>query len=115
MRTIQPKPKGLEPEYGAQFDDISMVRAYPKRPPYPPELFDLFHRLIRDAPSLVLDLGCGTGDISRPLAPLVDRVDSVDPSRAMITLGQMLPGANIPIFTGLYRQPKIFLIRKDMR
>jgi SAM-dependent methyltransferase len=96
MKTIQDKPKGLEPEYGAQFDDISIVRAYPRRPPYPPELFDLFQRLIRDAPSVVLDLGCGTGDISRPLAPLVDRVDAVDPSRAMISRGQTLPGGQHP-------------------
>ena len=96
MNTILPKPKGLAPEYGAQFGDASIARAYPARPAYPPELFDLLRQLVRDTPSVVLDLGCGTGDICRRLAPLVDHIDAIDPSRAMITLGQELPGGQYP-------------------
>ena len=96
MKTILPKPKGLAPEYGAQFADASIARAYPTRPAYPPELFDLLRQLIHTTPSVVLDLGCGTGDICRPLAPLVDRIDSVDPSTVMVTLGQALPGGQHP-------------------
>ena len=96
MKIILPKPKGLGPEYGAQFADVSIARAYPTRPAYPPELFDLLHQLIHDTPSVVLDLGCGTGDISRQLAPFVDRIDAIDTSRAMITLGQALPGGQHP-------------------
>jgi trans-aconitate methyltransferase len=92
MKIILPKPKGLAPQYGAQFDDASIVRAYPRRPAYPSQLFDLLRQLIQDTPSVVLDLGCGTGDISRPLAPFVDHIDAIDPSHAMITLGQVLPG-----------------------
>jgi SAM-dependent methyltransferase len=96
MKMIQPKPKGLGPEYGAQFGDASIARAYPTRPAYPLELFDLLRQLIHDTPSVVLDLGCGTGDISRPLASLVDHVDAIDPSRTMVALGQALPGGQHP-------------------
>ena len=92
MKVILPKPKGLAPEYGAQFGDASIARAYPTRPAYPSELFELLRQLIRDTPTRVLDLGCGTGDISRQLAPLVDYIDAVDSSTAMVTLGQALPG-----------------------
>lgn len=67
---IMPKPKGLEPEYGAQFRDHGVADAYPTRPLYPPEVFEILLGLIRDESRIVLDLGCGTGDIRRivPLA-----------------------------------------------
>jgi SAM-dependent methyltransferase len=42
----------------------------------------------------VLDLGCGTGIIARELAPLVDHVDAVDFSTAMIAEGRQLPGGD---------------------
>jgi ubiquinone/menaquinone biosynthesis C-methylase UbiE len=91
-----PKPKGLGPEYGGQFRDQSIANAYPTRPPYPPELFDILLGLIQDQSPLILDLGCGTGDISRSLAPHVRRIDAVDPSSAMIARGQALPGGQHP-------------------
>ncbi len=90
------KPRGLGREYGAQFGDPSVAAAYPSRPPYPPELFEILLGLIRDEPRVVLDLGCGTGDINRPLAPRVRRIDAVDPSPAMIARGQALPGGDHP-------------------
>src|SRR5262249_10565712 len=93
---MKPKPKHLGPEYAAQFQDRSVAAAYPTRPPYPPELFDVLAGLIRDEPRVVLDLGCGTGDVARRLAPLVAPVDAVDPSPAMLTLGRPLPGADHP-------------------
>ena len=96
MRNIIPKPKGLSPEYGAQFRDTSIAQAYPTRPPYPPELLELLLGLVQDTPAIVLDLGCGTGDISRPLAPLVDQIEAIDPSHTMITLGQALSGGQHP-------------------
>ena len=40
----------------------------------------------------MLDAGCGTGDLARPLAKLVDRVDAVDRSAAMVASGRTLPG-----------------------
>jgi trans-aconitate methyltransferase len=96
MRNPLAKPKGLGPEYAAQFRDQSVAAAYPNRPPYPPEVFDILLGLVRDEPPVVLDLGCGTGDISRGLAPYGMRVDAVDPSSAMLESGQALPGGRHP-------------------
>ncbi len=93
---MAPKPKGLAPEYGAQFRDESVADAYPTRPPYPTEVFDVLAGLARDEPRTVLDLGCGTGDIARPLAPRVSRVDAVDPSPAMLAGGRALPCGDHP-------------------
>jgi SAM-dependent methyltransferase len=93
---VQPKPKHLEPQYGAQFKDQSVAEAYPTRPPYPPEVFRILLDLIEDEPRILLDLGCGTGDIARPLAPHVERVDAVDPSAAMLARGRALPGGDHP-------------------
>jgi predicted TPR repeat methyltransferase len=64
---------------------------YPYRPPYPDEAIELLVELIRDGPRTVLDAGCGTGDLSRRLAPRVDRVDAVDASAAMLAKGRQLP------------------------
>jgi SAM-dependent methyltransferase len=91
-----PKPAHLAPEYGAQFQDAAIVAAYHYRPPYPAEIFPLLADLITDAPRHVLDVGCGTGYVARPLAPLVDRVDAVDPAGAMIAAGRQAPGGDAP-------------------
>ena len=52
--------------------------------------------MIADHPRTVLDLGCGTGYLARPLAPLVDRVDAIDISAAMIEEGKRLLGSDHP-------------------
>jgi SAM-dependent methyltransferase len=87
-----PKPKHLEPAYGAQFSDPSVVSAYRFRPPYPEEVYTILAGLLADAPRIVLELGCGLGEIARRLAPQMDRVDAVDPSHAMLALARALPG-----------------------
>src|SRR5690242_14466765 len=89
-----PKPKHLAAEYGAQFQDAAIVAAYSHRPPYPPETFPLLAGLVRDEPRAVLDIGCGTGDVARRLAPLVARLDAVDCSPATIAQGWTLPGGH---------------------
>ncbi len=89
-----PKPKHLEAQYGAQFQDYSIVEAYPNRPPYPPETFEILTGLIRDEPRAVLDIGCGTGDIARPLVDLVERLDAVDISAPMLAKGRLLPNGD---------------------
>ena len=91
-----PKPEHLGDIYASQFSDPSVVAAYPHRPPYPPATFSLIAGLIAAGPRAVLDIGCGTGDIARNLAPLVDRVDAVDMSAPMIELGRTLPGGDDP-------------------
>ena len=91
-----PKPVHLGPEYGAQFQDSSMVSAYRYRPPYPAETFALLIGLISDEPRAVLDVGCGDGAIARHLVERVERIDALDPSAAMIAQGRRLPNGNHP-------------------
>lgn len=91
---MEPKPAHLAPEYGAMFRDRSVAAAYPFRPPYPSATFAALAALIADQPRAVLDAGCGTGDIARPLAALVERVDAVDTSAAMLAQGRRLPGGD---------------------
>ena len=89
-----PQPKHLGPEYGAQFQDRSVVAAYSSRPPYPPEVFAALENLLGASPRVVLELGCGTGEIARGLAPCVDRIDAVDPSAEMLRIAGILPGSD---------------------
>src|SRR5262249_40499639 len=91
-----PKPAHLGPEYGAQFGDPSVVAAYPCRPPYPPETFDLLLGLIVDEPRVVLDAGTGTGAIARALGGRGGGVAAVAPSVGMLAAGRRLPGGDHP-------------------
>lgn len=93
---MQPKPKHLGPAYAAQFQDAAIVSAYPTRPPYPAEVFEILTGLITAEPQVALDVGCGTGDVARRLAPLMARVDAVDVSWRMIARGKTLPGSDAP-------------------
>jgi SAM-dependent methyltransferase len=90
--TAVPKPSHLSGEFGAWFKDPLIAAAYPARPPYPEAAIALLAGLAVDAPRAVLDVGCGTGDVARRLAPLVERVDAVDFSAAMMERGRHLPG-----------------------
>ena len=47
---MRPKPKGLSPEYGAQFGDAAIVAAYPSRPPYTEGVFSTLTDLIGNGP-----------------------------------------------------------------
>jgi SAM-dependent methyltransferase len=73
-----------------------VVDRYHLRPAYPDETFDLLARLVDPACRRVLDAGCGTGEIARHMAPLVDRVDAVDLSSAMVEKGKGMPGGDSP-------------------
>ncbi len=103
MPEMLPKPKHLGPEYASQFADPAVVAAYHHRPPYAPGVFLVLRDLIVGEPRTVLDLGCGTGDIARPLAGVVDFVDAVDCSAAMIERGQTLPGGDRPNLSWIRR------------
>jgi SAM-dependent methyltransferase len=83
-------------EVAGAFGLPSVAAAYRHRLPYPPAVFDVLAGLVTDEPRAVLDIGCGTGNIARPLAPRVDRVDAVDVSAAMIEQGKRLPGGDHP-------------------
>ncbi len=90
------KPKHLGPEYGAQFGDESIVAAYRYRPPYPPGVFAILADLVGDGPRVILDAGCGSGDLAIPLARIADRVDAVDPSQAMLAAARARAGGDNP-------------------
>jgi SAM-dependent methyltransferase len=91
-----PKPKHLGREYADQFGDAAVVAAYHHRPPYPTQVFPVLRDLVVGTPRVVLDLGCGTGDVARPLATVVDAVDAIDCAPRMIQRGQRLPGGARP-------------------
>ncbi|HEY7429885.1 MAG TPA: class I SAM-dependent methyltransferase [Streptosporangiaceae bacterium] len=80
----------------AAFTYPGVADAYQHRPPYPPAVFDILTGLITDQPRRVLDLGAGEGALARPLAPLVDHVDALDISPAMVAVGQQRPGGGHP-------------------
>jgi SAM-dependent methyltransferase len=88
------KPHHLQPQYAAQFHDASVVAAYGYRPPVPDEVLTVLLGLVRENPAHVLDIGCGRGELARPLATCVSRVDAVDWSSAMIAMGKQLPGGD---------------------
>lgn len=82
--------------YAARFQDQSVVDRYPLRPLYPAETFQILRSLVVDRPASVLDVGCGPGNLARPLAALVERVDAVDISRPMLQLARTLPAGEAP-------------------
>ena len=94
LRSVEPKPKVWGERYGAVFGDASVVGHYGLRPPYPAETFDVLAALASGG--AVLDAGCGPGDLARPLAPRVARVDAIDVSAPMIARGRSLPGGDAP-------------------
>jgi SAM-dependent methyltransferase len=81
------KPRHLDAEYAAQFQDEEVAAAYRLRPPYPPETFVILDSLLGSRPRIVLELGAGTGDMTVGLAPLVDRLIAVEPSSPMLRRG----------------------------
>jgi SAM-dependent methyltransferase len=91
-----PKPKHLGRDYADQFGDAAVVAAYHHRPPYSPQIFPILRDLVVDTPRVVLDLGCGTGDVARPLAAMVDAVDAIDCAPRMLERGKGLPGGDRP-------------------
>ena len=46
-----------------------------------------------DVPRAGLDIGCGTGETARLIAPHMDRVDAIDPSAAMLKQARALSDA----------------------
>ncbi len=88
--------ESLGEQYAARFADQSVVDRYHLRPTYPQETIELMGALILDEPRAVLDVGCGTGNVARPLAAYVERVDAVDMSLPMLQRARTLPGGKSP-------------------
>ena len=104
-----PKPKHLGPAYAEHFKDGSVVGAYVNYPPYSAEVFEVLDGLMLDEPRIVLDIGCGTGELARPLAAFSDRVDAVDPSAAMVRLGPSRDGGDRPNIRWVCQRAEDFL------
>ncbi len=90
------KPKHLGLTYAEQFKEQSIVDAYVHRPPLPAPVFEQLLSMMAPGPQVVLDVGCGLGPVARHLVPLVDQVDAVDFSAAMIEAGRQLPNGDHP-------------------
>jgi len=93
---VTDKPEHLGPEWGEQFRDRSVVRAYGARPPYPRGTVELLESLLPPGPARVLELGCGSGDLSLQLAPRVAALDALDPSEPMLEAARARAGASHP-------------------
>jgi ubiquinone/menaquinone biosynthesis C-methylase UbiE len=93
---MEPKPAFLGPQVASAFQDPSVVQAYLRRPPYPESLIQKLVELMTGSSRAALDVGTGTGDVARRLAPYVERVDAVDWSAGMIAQGQQLHGGDDP-------------------
>lgn len=96
---MKPKPGGLGPEYAEQFDDRSVVAAYGARPPYPESLVELAIEVAGGERPRLLDLGCGTGELTRRLAPHSSAIVAVDRSPRMIAAARSAPGGDAPAIT----------------
>jgi SAM-dependent methyltransferase len=90
------KPGRWTPERATAFQEQSVVDRYHLRPPYPQEVIEILAELAVDSPRTVLDVGTGTGELARRLASVVERVDAVDVSAAMMARGKTLPGGDDP-------------------
>ena len=99
-----PKPKHLSRDYADQFGDAAVVAAYHHRPAYPTQVFPALRDLVVGTPRFVLDLGCGTGDVARPLAAVVDAVDAIDCSPRM--LAREVPSPGKPRLVACERPPR---------
>jgi len=99
---MQPKPEQFSISFAETFKDSHVVDAYRYRPAYPDEVFDILASLIVDEPRAVLDVGAGSGDISRRLVERVERIDAVDFSQNMIEKGKQLPNGNHPHLHWIY-------------
>jgi SAM-dependent methyltransferase len=96
---VEPKPRGLSRDYANQFGDAAVVAAYERRPPYPASLDPLFVELAGGPAAHLLDLGCGTGELARRLAPQVGAITAIDQSERMLALARALPGGDAPNLT----------------
>ena len=81
-------------EHARRWHDRDAASSYQHRIPYTSATIDALIALISDNDSAVLDVGCGTGNIARAIAPRVSRVDAVDFAPEMIEAGRGLPGGD---------------------
>jgi SAM-dependent methyltransferase len=74
------------------FDDPAVARAYRLRPSYPPRVFDELLKLLGTRPGWIVEVGAGTGLLTRTLARHVGRIDAIESSAAMVEEARVQPG-----------------------
>jgi 2-polyprenyl-3-methyl-5-hydroxy-6-metoxy-1,4-benzoquinol methylase len=89
-----PDEAELRIEHAATFKDADVAAAYRYRLPYPAGLFPRLASYLPAGCERVVDLGCGTGDLSRPLAQYVAEIDAVDFSPEMLEVAKGLLGGD---------------------
>jgi ubiquinone/menaquinone biosynthesis C-methylase UbiE len=80
------------PPEGWQWDETLYLGSAPYyvrgRPPYAPELADALRRILAlDGQGRLLDVGCGPGIVTLPLAPLFTEAVGLDPDPEMLAEG----------------------------
>jgi SAM-dependent methyltransferase len=93
------KPAFRSQKYALMFQDASVVQVYHQRPSYPAQIYDKLAELFDPEVDTLLDVGTGLGEIARPMAARVGRVDAVDFAERMITRAKTLPGGDNPRIT----------------
>lgn len=93
---MQPRPAGWSRWHADAFQDDDVAAAYTYRVPYPREVFTTLAGLLDPASDAVLDIGCGRGELARPMLEFAGRVDALDVSAQMIARGRQLPDGNSP-------------------
>ena len=96
MSEHEAKRAAVRARHAIRWQDVDAAESYRYRATYPDETFDILDSLFADGNRAVLDLGCGTGNVTRPLAARVDRIDAVDISAEMIAVAKTLPGGDAP-------------------
>jgi SAM-dependent methyltransferase len=80
--------------HALRWKDPDAAQSYRFRPIHPDETLAVVESLTLPANRRVLDIGCGTGNLTRPLAARMERVDAVDIAREMIEEAKTLPGGD---------------------
>jgi trans-aconitate methyltransferase len=86
------RPPSWNPQNAAAFELEDVVAQYHLRHPYPSTLAPFLLELATPSGGPVLELGCGTGEIARALAPHLERIDAIDISPRMIERARTMPG-----------------------
>ncbi|MCG8610239.1 MAG: class I SAM-dependent methyltransferase [Pseudomonadales bacterium] len=89
------KPDFLTTENAWEFSNPATRSAYSHRAHYTQAALDILESLLPQSAPTALDVGCGPGDLSIPLAERCP-VDAVDMSETLIQMGQQRPGGMQP-------------------
>ena len=81
-------------KHGSAWLDDETARAYLARPPHPEETILHLTDALGGRGGRLLDIGTGTGELARRLAPLATQVDAVDVAAPMLALARTLPGGD---------------------